>query len=49
MGAHTGAEGNSMGTRRVSPRCVVTVGAVSGYYGPNLSRDVYRNLVIGDL
>jgi hypothetical protein len=33
-GARTGAEGNSMGTRRVSPRCVLVVGWSLGTVAP---------------
>jgi hypothetical protein len=33
-GAHTGAKGNSIGTRRVSPRCVLVVGRSLGTTAP---------------
>jgi hypothetical protein len=34
MGAHTGAEGGMIGTRRVSPRCVLAVGRSLGTAAP---------------
>jgi hypothetical protein len=44
MGARTGAEGG-----KSEPKVRPNSRVVPGYCGPILSRDVYRNRVIGDL
>jgi hypothetical protein len=43
-GAHTGAEENSTGTRRVSPRCVLAIGRSLGTVAP-----VYPTMFTGIL
>jgi hypothetical protein len=53
MGARIGAKGGMTGARRVSPSVgwvlIPSSRVVPGYCGSSLSRDVYRNRVIGDL